>query len=75
MEGTSSNEDADEGAPTSLKNVLTDLNYEQYEDGFIEAGCNDLEQAMYLDLEDLVDDIGMKKLHAKQFMRYLSEFE
>ena len=55
--------------------ILIDLNYEQYEDGFIEAGCNDLEQAMYLDLEDLVDDIGMKKLHANQFMHYLSELE
>ena len=51
---------------------------EQFYDEFEEAGYDTLEILKDLDeeeLEELIDDVGMKKGHAKKFLRALESLE
>ena len=63
--------------PTTLQEVLTQLNLLQYHDALIEAGYDlmnrfDTENLSMKELtEELKEDVPMKKPHARDLVRYL----
>jgi hypothetical protein len=56
-----------------LKNILIALKFEEYENNFLRADCSNAAQAKYLDEEELINDVGMKKFHAKRFVNFVKE--
>ncbi len=56
-----------------LKNILIALKFEKYENNFLRADCSNAAQAKYLDEEELINDVGMKKFHAKRFVKFVKE--
>ena len=55
----------------ALASVLQSLDLRQYAKGFAQAGYDKLSDVSLMTEGLLIDDIGMKKGHAKRLMRHL----
>ena len=53
----------------SIEDLLNKLNMLQYMDDLVDMGCDSIENAVFANVDDLVNDGHMKKIHAKVFVK------
>jgi hypothetical protein len=53
----------------SIEDLLYKLNMLQYMDDLVNMGCDTIENAVFANVDDLVTDGQMKKIHAKVFIK------
>ncbi len=57
----------------SLRNVLVELNLPQYEEALIAAGIKSATALSILDVEDLISECHVKKLHARALIKHAKD--
>ena len=64
--------DGGQNIPT-VQGLLESLEISQYRDTFLEEGYSLLEDLEELSLEELMDELGMKKPHAKRILTHFAK--